>query len=149
MINFSLLFVYLLIHNLWASPFTDEIISPHLGAYKTLDQTNGNCPQKLMLMAMCTLDQLDLKLTSNPNFTYLTFKSINKGEAITRVQGHAIEKVSTIFHELNLQTSIKTKFHKKWIEEKATLKLNTKKLTLTRTFPSGKGFTCDYEAESK
>ncbi len=114
--------------------FNDKTVEPFLGPYKLSKNITKNCPSNLLLMAMCSLGQLDLKHTKNLDFTFLSFKGINEGEMITRINGSVVGKSKSEFNNLELMSKKESyiKRYNMWFETETSLRLSKKNFILVK-----------------
>lgn len=114
--------------------FDDKTIEPFLGPYKIQKNSTRNCPKNLLLIAMCSLSELSLKNTHNPDFDFLKFKGINEGLMITKNKNQEVKRSNTVFEKLQLSSTQET-FQKRfnnWFETKVTLSLKKKEFHLKK-----------------
>lgn len=137
--------------------FDDNVIEPFLGPYELSKKIIGDCPKSLVLIAECSLDQLDLRNSDDLDFVFLSFKSINSGEAVTKIADQIVERSLTTFNNLELSSShIKYPTGPQgWVKNEVFLKLGNTKLSLRRSkshyrnLQTVKDLDCMYSKASK
>jgi hypothetical protein len=130
---FSAIFLFTFSNKAHAE-FSDEMIAPFLGPYKIEKSNIGTCPERLTMMAACTLDQLELRSSVNLDFEFLIFKGVNAGEMKTIVKNKVVEKSITTLNELNFVSKRSTymRNYKIWFNETIELNLGTKKFSVKK-----------------